>query len=453
MMLPQLGVLAVLLALSAFFSSSETALFSLSRVQVQRLRLSGGRSGRAVARLLALPRRLLITILVGNMVVNVAASSVVAATATALLGSKGVGVAIGLTTLLLLLFGEVTPKTFAVRHAEGLSRAVALPLLWFCQAILPLRVVLRHITNGVLFLLRQGHIQSARLLTQHEFGAALAVGEEEGVIDEHEREMVEHIFEFGQMDAREVMVPRTEMTCVSEQATLAQAVELARRSRHSRLPVHSGDIDRIWGLFDVKDVPAWRGRDVLGLSIRQFADRARPAAQAPRRPVVRPAFLVPETRHVGDLLRDMRDSGAHMAILVDEHGGTAGLVTLRQLVDELVGDVLARGRSGEPLYRRTDGRVQVLGEARIRDVNSDLGLDLPLGRADTIGGYVLGLFGDLPRAGEQATDGRYRFRVLRLRGRRIGAVEVAPRDPRDPAWQRVAGGPGAGPGDEEEPRC
>jgi CBS domain containing-hemolysin-like protein len=440
-LLPQLGGLVVLLVLSAFFSGSETALFSLSRAQGRRLRESGGRTGRAVGRLLARPRRLLITILVGNMVVNVASASLVAATATTLLGARGVGVAIGVTTLLLLLFGEVTPKTFAVRHAVALSRVVALPLLWFCVLILPVRFVLRHITNAVLFVLQQGRIHSAPLLTRHEFGAALEVGEEEGVIDEHEREMVEHIVEFREMDAREVMVPRTEMVCVAETATVEEAVAAARRSRHSRLPVHTGVIDEVWGVFDVKDLPVWRARNIWHRTLSEFVEQNDPMAETPQRPLVRAAFLVPESRHVGDLLRDMRESGAHMAILVDEYGGTAGLVTLRQLVDELVGGVLARGRSGEPLYRRSDGRVQVLGEARIRDVNSDLGLGLPLGRADTIGGYVLSLFGDLPHTGEDVADERYRFRVLRLRGRRIGAVEIAPLDPTRDAWPAAPLGP------------
>jgi len=383
-LLAQVGGLAALLALSAFFSGSETALFSLSRVQVQRLRKKGGRGGRAVAELLALPRRLLITILVGNMVVNVASASLVASVATGLLGHSGVGVAIGLTTLLLLIFGEVTPKTFAVRNAEAVSRAAAVPLLWLSRAIWPLRVVLRGITTAVLFVLRQGHVQSAPVLTQREFRAALEVGEEEGVIDELEHEMVERIFEFRDLDAREVMVPRTEMACVDEHTTVAAALEVARSSRRSRLPVHTGDLDEVWGIFDVRDLPSWRGRGVEGRTIREVVEQTDAMAPPPKRPLVRPAFLVPETRHVGDLMRDMRHSGEHMAILLDEYGGTAGLVTLQQFVDELVGGVLAQGRDGEPLSREVDGRLQILGEARLRDVRHEMGLAVPLGESDTL---------------------------------------------------------------------
>ncbi len=439
---PQAGALVGLLALSAFFSSSETALFSLSLVQVRRLRDSGGRSGRAVAHLLAYPRRLLITILVGNMVVNAALASVVAAVATELVGNEGLAIAIAVSTVLLLVFGEVTPKTFAVRHAERLARVVAPPLLVFAWAILPVRFVLRQVTNALLFVLRRGRLPAEPLLTRREIAAALEVGEAEGAIAEHEREILEHIIEFRQLDARELMVPRTEMVCVDEKATVAEAVDLVRRSGHTRLPVHSGDVDAIWGIFDVRDLPGWRDRDILGRRIKDFVEDERLKEPKGRRPLVRPAFLVPETRHAGDLLRDMRDSGSQMAILLDEYGGTSGLVTLRQLADELVGRALVKATGGAPFFRIVESRLRLLGEARVRDVNRELGLDLTPGKADTVGGYVLDLFGRLPRPGETTQDERFRYRVLRLSGRRIAAVEIEPLDPADAAWQRLLAGEG-----------
>jgi len=183
--LPQLVGLAVLLTFSAFFSASETALFSLNRAQVQRLREAGGRIDRAIADLLATPRRLLVTLLVGNMLVNTALASIVATICTGLLGDSGVGVAIGAATLLLLIFGEVTPKSFAVRHALDLARFVALPLVFFSKLVYPVRVVLPSITNAILFVLRQSRIPSETLITGRELRAAFDVGQEEGVIDAH----------------------------------------------------------------------------------------------------------------------------------------------------------------------------------------------------------------------------------------------------------------------------
>ncbi|HUT35348.1 MAG TPA: hemolysin family protein [Planctomycetota bacterium] len=436
-LLLELAGLGVLFLLSGFFSASETALFSLSRARVQRLGETGGVTGRAIANLLCLPRRLLITILVGNMLVNTAAASIIAARLTRNLGGQGVALAIAATTLLLLLFGEVTPKTLAVRHAEAVARAAALPLLWFSRLIFPIRCVLRYITNALLGLLRRGHIESENLLTRREFTAALEAGEEAGAIDEHEADMVEHIFEFPTIAARELMVPRTEMACVSEEATIKEALDLAQRTHRSRLPVYGQSVDDIWGIFDIREFPAWRGKNIWGQSVREFVAARDAMPDPPRRPLVRPALFVPESRHVGDLLRDMREGGTHMVILLDEYGGTAGLVTLRDLADELVGGVLSREPDTRQLCRRGDGCLQVLGEARVRDLNSDLGFDLPLDRADTIGGYVLDLIGELPKPGATASDECFLYRVLRLAGRRIGAVEVRPHDPAGEAWQRI----------------
>lgn len=447
----ELAGLVVLFLLSGFFSASETALFSLSRARVKRLDETGGLTGRTVAALLARPQRLLITILVGNMVVNTAASSIIAASITFRLGDRGVALAIALTTSLLLVFGEVTPKTLAVRHAEALARGVALPLLWFSKVIAPVRYVLRAITRGLLAALRRGHIESANLLTRHEFAAALEVGEEAGVIDEHEADMVEHIIEFPTIAARELMVPRTEMVCVPETATIEEALKLAQRTHRSRLPVYGESVDDIWGVFDIRDLPAWRSRGVWGQTLREFVRERDALPKPPQRPLVRPACFVPESRRVGQLLRDMREGGNHMAVLLDEYGGTAGLVTLRDLVDELVGGVLTREADSSRLCRKGDGCIQVLGEARVRDLNSDLGFSLPLDRADTIGGYVLDLLGELPRPGAEVGDEQFVYRVLRLSGRRIMAVEVRPRDPDSDAWRRVWQGGQCAPAAEEAP--
>lgn len=422
--LPYLLGLGVLLLLSAFFSGSETALFSLSRTDVQRLRNSGQRSGQAVADLRSQPRRLLITILVGNMFVNVASASLIAGLAVELLGNKGVGVAIAVTTFLLLIFGEVTPKTLAVRTAETFARLVARPLRAFSMLILPIRFVLRSFTNVILFVLRQGKIQSESLLTKGEFQAMLQVGKAQGVIHEHERQIVEHIFGLREIVARDVMVPRTDIICLDDGVALDDALEVARRTKHSRIPVHDGDLDRVWGALHVKDSPAWRGHDVGRMSIRDFVAHRDRMEDPPRFPLVRPAYFVPELCQIEPLLYEMGRRGTHLAILLDEYGGTSGLVTLADLLEELVGEMLEEHDRPDADYLVKGDTVHLLGRAKIRDLNRDLGLDIPEGKTDTIGGYVMDLVGEIPKEGQTVMDGSLQLTVIRMSRQRVNAVEL-----------------------------
>ena len=416
--------LAVLLLLSAFFSGSETALFSLSRSQVQQLRKSGTGAGQAVGQLLGRPRRLLITILVGNMFVNVATASVLASLATRLLGNKGVGAAIGVTTLLLLILGEVTPKTFAVRHAEGFSLFAARPLALFAKMIWPLRVVLAQVTGAILFLLRQGHVQSDNLLTRDDLQALVKAGESEGVVEEHETEIVENIFELRDIAAREIMTPRTEIVRIPETARVEDALALCCESGHSRIPVCGEHDGEIWGIFHVKDMPAWMGHDIGTRTIRDLVAARDAMAHAPQFPLVHAAFLVPEACHIDALLQHMRRQRTHIAILLDEYGGTSGLVTMGDLLERLVGELVEEEEDAEDDYARRGSVITASGQARIRDINRDLDLDIPLGKTDTVGGYVMDLLGRLPSAGEVASDGIREFRVLEVTPKRIERVQI-----------------------------
>ena len=415
--------LAVLLLLSAFFSGSETALFSLSPVRVQQLSKAGTRSGGAVAQLLGRPRRLLITILVGNMFVNVATASILARLAREFFGNKGIGLTIGVTTFLLLIAGEVTPKTFAVRNAEGFALAAARPLRLFSILIWPLRMALLHITSVMLFLLRQGYVRSANLMTRDDMQAMIKAGEGEGVVEEHETEILRNIFELREITAREIMVPRTEIVRISDSAPIREALALARESGHARIPVYSEEDDEIWGTFHVKDVPAWMGHDMAALSIRSFVAQRDAMSDPPRFPLVHPAFLVPETIHIDALLQNMQRR-THMAILLDEYGGTSGMVTMTDLLERLVGD--AGYESGEQAedYHEADGVIVAQGQARIRDLNRDFDLDIPLGRIDTVGGHVMALLGRLPKEGEAIVEGELEFRTVQATPKRVEQVEI-----------------------------
>lgn len=427
-----LAGLGLLLSLSAFFSGSETALFSLSKIQTERLRQENGKRGAVVAGLLDNPRRLLITILVGNMFVNVASASLIASFTTQLFGGIGVevelavGVAVVVTTILLLIFGEITPKTVAVHNAELISRLVAYPIKLFSKLIFPLRVVLRFVTNTLMRFMAGGSIPVEDRFTTEEFRAMVEVAEEEGSIKEHEKEMLDTIFELRSITAAEIMVPRTEMVCTSEESDFQQIFDMARTVGRSRIPVYRDDIDHITGIVYIRDFPTWRHFDIYNMTVEQFLKDRGKLLPRKKDTLVRQPIFVPEARTAMDLFQDFRNKGAQMAILLDEYGGTAGLVTMEDLVEELVGEITDEyGAISENFRRLDDSSTLVAGGTSIRNVNRRLGLELPAAEdIDTIGGYVVHLFGRIPDSGEVLSAEGIEFKVAETDRQRITYVVI-----------------------------
>ncbi|MCF7855919.1 MAG: hemolysin family protein, partial [Candidatus Pacebacteria bacterium] len=420
--------LSVLTLLSAFFSSSETALFALSRTQAKRMS-EGGRGERAAAKLLRQPQRVLSTSVVGNMIVNVLLASMIAALAQAVFGKSGVGVAICASTVLLLIFGEVTPKTIAVQHPEGLSRFIALPLLYIGTVLMPVRLVVRLITNVLLALLGQHAMSAWGVLTRDKIAALLELGEAEGAATGTERTLVENILRLGTLEAHDIMVPRTEVVGVEDSMTVREAFAVARKARHSRLPVYHEDLDDIWGVFSVIDVSP--NLDETRLAAPLWTLRAEVVVEtAHDMPPVYPAHVFPETAKVEGLLHDMRGRRATMALLVDEYGGTAGILTLDDILAEVVGQITPAGKARKAGVEFGDGYVLVDGRAHVREFFEVLDVPPPENGADTIGGYVTELLGRLPRAGDAAEDDVFRFHVIKMAGRCVGTLRVEQRKER-----------------------
>jgi len=420
--------LAFLLSLSAFFSGSETALFSLSKTQVERLRQGTAKSGTIAAELLETPRRLLITILVGNMFVNVAAASLVASFATALLGSKGVGIAIGITTILLLVFGEVTPKTIAVHNAEHVSKLIAYPIKLFSILIFPLRVALRLLTNSLIRLMGSDSVPVEDRLTTEELRVMVEMAEEGGSIKEQEKDILTTIFDLKNITAAEIMIPRTEMICIPENSTLQQVFDLARTVGRSRIPVYRGDMDHISGIAYVRDFPIWRHHDIRGLTIEEFLQESGELWPDKKGTLIRPPLLIPETRSAVGLLQDLHDHSVQMAILLDEYGGTAGLVTMEDLIEELVGEIDDEYDTASEDFQILDASAtMVSGGTSIRNVNKKLGLDLLVEEdedIDTIGGYILNLFGRIPESRDVFRTDSLEFKVAKMDKQRITQVVI-----------------------------
>ena len=405
------GVLAVLFALSALFSGSETAITALSKARLRKLKEDRIKGAETLERLLANTPRLLSTIILGNTLVNILAASVATEVAIRVYGSYGVGIASGLTTLAILIFSEITPKTYAVRRPEKVALATFRIIGAFSYVLYPISKVLLVIANGILQLLGQEVIKQGPFMTADEIKTVVAIGEEEGVLEEEERKMIHSILEFGDTIVKEVMVPRTDMVAIEAERTVEEALSVARKHGYSRIPVYEGSLDNVTGILYVKDLLNFFDRGKLDVLVKDVA---------------REPFFVPETKRVDELLREFQVNKTHMAIVVDEYGGTAGLVTLEDLLEEIVGEIfdeydfeeekrIEEVAPGEWLF---DGRVDIDG------VEELLGIEFEEEEAETIGGAITSLLGHVPTEGEEVVFGGYCFTVEKVAGRRVHRIRA-----------------------------
>ncbi len=438
--------LGLLMLCSAFFSGSETALSALTRTQIQRMRRERKKRSSAVVRFLDDPRRLFITVLFGNTLVNMAFITVTGALIyDDLFQGRNPGaayvVAILIETGVLLLLGEITPKTFAIRNAERMSRWVASPLWVFSRLIFPFRRVLRFFTDRLLPVFGVHSMLDTVPVTSEEIRATVQVRTEEGDIDEREGQILSNIFELQDTKAKEIMIPRTKMKCVEVSATIREAFRRAIREGYSRLPVYRQSLDNICGIFYVKDLPRWKDLNTERLGKRQLEDLTIdeflthvPILNAlnpgHENTLIRPPFFVFKTRNIGALMREMTHRKQQMAILLDEFGGVVGLATAEDIVEEVVGEIedeydAAPGQDVVPEAGRANS-YRVPGALSLRTLNRRLKLSLDISLADTVGGYVTNLAGTLPQEGDLLRDEAHdiRFEVLEMAGNRIGSVRV-----------------------------
>ena len=413
-------ILCFLLGFSAFFSSSETALFSLTRSQTGRLKL-GYRGGRLAAALLTDPQRLLSTIIIGNMFVNVFLASLIASSARVLFSENGVLPAIVFSTVSLVLFGEVTPKTLAVAKAEWLSGKVSYPLSLMAVLFKPMRVLLRSAADVVLFLLGHSTFKKWPGVTREEVAAVVSLGEAQGIATPQERELLHNILDVTTVDTRSIMVPRTDIIGVEDRLTVAEAFRTARAQRRSRLPVYHEDLDDSWGIFSAVDVLRTCDDTMMNIPLIDFHDRVK-ASKTPLDDVpVYPALLSPESARVDQLLDDMRQRRASAALIVDEYGGTSGMLTIDDILAQIVGNVSPDEQSENGVI---DGGDTLLleGATSLRVFQKHTQVQLPETSADTMTGLVMERLGRIPRAGDSIRGEGWQLEVIRMAGRRVGTL-------------------------------
>ena len=406
----RVGLLLVLILCSAFFSASETALFAANRVVLRQRRAQGDRRAATANALLSQASELLTTLLAGNTLSNVGVSVIATSIAFSLMGRGGEWAAFLATALVLLIIAEIAPKTLAARYADRLVLVVAGPISALMRIFTPLIRVLSLVATA---LVRPfgGHITPrAPLVTQEQLRFLVQVGEEEGVIEQEEREMIHSVFEFGDTVVREVMRPRVDISAVPADATLNRALALMTERGHSRLPVYEGTIDHVLGVVYMRDlIPALRhGR-----------------LDQPVSELKRPPFFVPESKKVDELFKEMQQKKVSMAIVLDEYGGTAGLVTVEDLLEEIVGEIQDEYDLEEKPIQLVDDRTAVVN-ARIHldEVGELLGVRLPQDEVDTVAGLVYSLFGRVPTPGETIALPGIELRVEKTLGQRITRVRI-----------------------------
>ncbi|MCB2213036.1 hemolysin family protein [bacterium] len=411
-------VFVALLVLSAFFSGSETAFFSLSKAQIRDLRERTDSGSRRVVRLLDKPRELLVAILIGNTVVNTSAASVAALAVTEAALVAGLDPRLALVvqilavTFLLIVLVEISPKVFALRHNERWALLLSGPIHIASFFMWPLT---RLLVGLVDVLARIFGVEATRILFSEEELRTLAeVSEEHGVLEEDEREMIHSIFEFGETEAGEIMVPRIDMIAVPQDARVDEVIRTIRENGHSRIPVFDKDVDHIVGILYAKDLI---GANTNGHSGKEVSE------------VMREAYFVPESKRIATLLKEFQKHKIHMAIVVDEYGGTEGLVTMEDVIEEIVGEIHDEFDTEEEiLTRQEDGDLLVLAKMEVSDFNREIGEDVVPTEEDydTLGGFIFSLAGEVPTPGQEYQHSGWSFRVNAVDGNRVLSLRVHP---------------------------
>ncbi len=398
--------------LSGFFSSAESAFISVPRLRIHYLRESGARGAEQLARVIERPERLLATVLLGNNLVNIAAATIGTILSVATFGLPwGPVIATVGVTAVVLVFGELLPKTVAVHFAERMATGYVYPIRFFELLLLPFVFLLERIGFGFRRLVSDAEGRKT-LLSTGELRSAIDVGESEGVVAEDQAEMLHKVLEFTNTAVSKVMVPRTEISWVAEGTTLAQFLSIYADQPYSRFPVYHENTDNVVGILSAKDV------------LMKLSSSCTPEEVVVDE-IMRPAYFVPESQPLGRLLTEMRDEGHHVALVVDEYGGVAGMVTLGLLTEEVVGDIKDEFRDEDEDFVITDANTyQLDGGYRVEDANEELSLGLPVGDYETVAGFVLSYLGRVPREGEQLRYGDLKLVIAEMRGVKIEKVVV-----------------------------
>lgn len=385
----QLATLILLLGLSAFFSSSETALTTVNKIRVRTLMEQGDKRALKLALVLEQPAKMLSAILIGNNIVNMSISSIGTLIATKAFGSAGAGIATGILTFLVLIFGEITPKTCATISAEKMALRFAGPIYIWMWVSTPLIYIVNVFSMGVMKLLGVDPNQKTDTYTENEIRTIVEVSHQDGEIESEERKMINNVFDLDDHLAKDIMVPRVDMTFLNINATYAETIEVYRDGLFTRLPVYEDTTDNVVGILNVKDLLLYEDKENFQV-----------------KHILRETYYTHEYKKTSELMMEMRENSISLAIVLDEYGATAGLVTLEDLLEEIVGEIRDEYDAYEEdlIQKINDYEYIVEGSSKLEDLNDQIGLNLTSEDYDSIGGIVIELLDRLPQAaGESVT--------------------------------------------------
>lgn len=406
-------LIALSLVAIAVLSSSESSLIAVNKYKIRHLYEKGDSRAKAVQKILDAHDRLFSAVIVSGNLFTVLATSVGTAMAIDYFGDRGIIVATVVMTFLTVVFGELTPKTFAVTHSESVSLALAKPLELYIRLISPLIWIFHSSASLILRVLGVRGKPPSLFVTEEEIKTMIKIGEEVGAIEEEEKEMLHRVFAFGDKEVSEVMVPRTEIVSIPGESTVEDALKLVSEAGYSRYPVVKENVDNITGILYIKDILIRMAEKKLdGMTVRDF---------------VREAYYIPENKMVSELLDEMQKNKFQIAIVVDEYGGTAGLITLEDIMEEIVGglaDEFEAIEAEKDIEIIDEHTFIVSGQMGLGEVNELVGVEMTGEEFNTIGGFVFGLFGRLPRVGEQVRFQALRFLVLEMEDRKVSKLKI-----------------------------
>ena len=416
-------LLIILVTMSAFFSASETALTAFNRSKLKAIAEKNQRKADLLRGWLKKPNEMLTALLIGNNIVNILASSIATMVAISILGnnSRAIAISTGAMTILLLIFGEITPKVVAKAYSTHISNAVIKLVYMLSKLFLPISKILMVVSKLIARIFGVKIDEIAFLITEEEIKSVVSVGEEEGVIEEEEKKMIHSIFEFTDTTVKEIMIPRTTVFAVEASKTLEEIWDVITGNGYSRIPVYEEGIDNIIGVFYIKDIFNVIRDGKLNMQVKSF---------------IREAYFVPETKALVEMLEEFKKKHIHMAIVLDEYGGTSGIITIEDLIEEIVGDINDEFdiEHDEEIKKVADNKYIIDAMLDVEFLNEELSIDLPVSEDyDSLGGYIYSVLGRVPLEKDTIThdNGKVEIRVLEVDNRRIVKALIIKREEKE----------------------